>query len=224
VLASSESIEQEKIDINIRRTQAAGGVVPNLFAATWDYPWNTCTCIKAIGWPGPALQPPTLPGRHAGQPPLRPTTGARGRERNCIGDDPANSCYDSVLNNLVARRDANDLWLQSISRPKAGVLCRASPSTKRARNKAKSSSHRACTCGGNASDTQPHNAEVLMCMACEGLWCLIQRGTPGSKYQAPRRSPRRNAPSGGDALRNARGVGDMRLGRPVAPYTDTRAP
>ncbi|SMR45955.1 unnamed protein product [Zymoseptoria tritici ST99CH_1E4] len=111
-----EKIEQEKFDVLINTAAAAPGFVPQTEQARWNYPWNQCLCIKAIGWPGPTMQPPTLPGRNAAQPTLPPATGGAGglRPRNCVGNTAigVDSCYDSILDDLVARRDRNDLWLQ----------------------------------------------------------------------------------------------------------------
>lgn len=226
-VASSEKIEQEKFDVLINTAAAAPGFVPQTEQARWNYPWNQCLCIKAIGWPGPTMQPPTLPGRNAAQPTLPPATGGAGglRPRNCVGNTAigVDSCYDSILDDLVARRDRNDLWLQRVSRAPDGTLCRASRATIRARNKEPSNSHRACRCGGDTSNTQPHNVEVLQCMSCQGMWCLRQLGTPGSKYTS-RRPPRRNTPRAGAPLLHVRGAGNMVFPRPIAAYTDTGGP
>ena len=47
-------------------------------------------------------------------------------------------------NQILARRNANDLWLRETARDQNGVVCRASGRTQNTRNTGKRKAHRAC--------------------------------------------------------------------------------
>ncbi|CZT23874.1 uncharacterized protein RCC_09589 [Ramularia collo-cygni] len=190
----------------------------------WDWPWNTCTCLKEFGWSDQIRQPPDTNDppavvRDPAQPAIRITSGPP-----VMGDEKEFLCIDhghlqAKFGDRRAQRNLNDKWLRETSRSASGKLCIASARTKARRDRPASSSHRACRCGGDA-DTKPYDAEVLLCMACEGLWCLVRKGTPGSKYQNMQtRATRRNAPNPGVTSRS-RNVGNMTLGRARENFTD----
>ncbi|KXT07244.1 hypothetical protein AC578_2422 [Pseudocercospora eumusae] len=234
-----ERLEQEKFfwlifDFNL------GLPSPPWAREVWNYPFNLCTCVRAVGWPGPGAPPvppnhqPAQPaGAGAGaaaavsvQPPVDPLTlpmgatgvfGAAGilKERYCMRD------HGDVLNALLNAKRNNDDWLRTLGRTTDGRLCRASNATKRRRNRNNSSSYRACHCGGDA-DVHPHEAEVLLCMGCGNMRCLVEMGTAGSRYPRPLRSRRTR----GQTTTNGpqpRGAGSNALGRPRGNFVDNRA-
>lgn len=196
----------------------------------WNYPRNTCSCLKEFGWVGETRQPPNsnffnIAGiaphvRHGAQPALPVTSGppaplrlGREKEYNCW------ECFAITMFLLLTERNRNDEWLRTTARAASGKLCIASARTKARRDTAASSSYRACRCGADV-DTRVYEPEVLLCMGCEGIWILQQKNTPGSKYQSLRQDgrPRRTAPNS-----VSRTTGDMRLRRPRENFSDERA-
>ncbi|EME85951.1 uncharacterized protein MYCFIDRAFT_171789 [Pseudocercospora fijiensis CIRAD86] len=118
-----ERTEQERFarrifDLNI------GVPSPPSARQAWNYPMNLCTCIRAVGWPGPG-QPP-IPANH--QPPQPPggipiaavnvqppvdsvnlpmAPAGMLKERYCLSD------HLDIVNALLAAREANDQTAES---------------------------------------------------------------------------------------------------------------
>ena len=174
-----ERIEQDKFE------EAMATFIPGVFPPPapgrtdpvhmWDYPLNTCGYLMQIGWPANVPVPPNPPGPMAapgviGQPAVAPVRIAA----------PFKLCrtsHDITALNIGARKVLNDTWLRNLSRTADGRLCLASNRTKNRRDSPASSTHRACRCGADV-DTMAHPPEVLQCMACQGLRCLIRKNDP----------------------------------------------
>ena len=219
--SACEIIEQDRFEVAIANFVTPPAAV--ILAGQWDQPTNTCTCLKLIEWQvnlGPPPDPighgpvAAVPGACA-QPPTLPYSGGTNLRRLC------HVCHDGLYDELKAERDLNDEWLRTTSRSADGRLCLASAATKNRRDTLASSSHRACRCGADV-DVPPHLAEVLLCMACSGLRCLVRKSNPGSRYNGLKARARRNVPTAPLAPQS-RGTGNLTLGRPRNQFLDTHA-
>lgn len=110
-----------------RTTKSAVGAPAEQPRTGWSpqWPMKSCTCASFLARTGP------LPG-----------AGGIFDDRWCwthraIAMDP-----------LLARRDANDLWLRTTARDSQGRLCMASRKTMNKRNTVNVACFRACRCGG----------------------------------------------------------------------------
>lgn len=222
--SACERIEQDNFETAIANFTAGPAAV--IAAGQWEQPLNTCTCLKQIGWqrnltalPPDAAAPPVGPPIVGAVPGncLHPPTG------NYTGGPPPRLCVDCHFNTyeqLRATRDLNDDWLRTTSRSADGKLCIASTATKNRRDAPASSSHRACRCGGDV-DVPPHQAEVLLCMACSGLRCLIRKTAPLSRNSGTIVRARRTLANKPPLASQSRGIGDMSLGRVRNQFSDT---
>lgn len=141
---------------------------PNMLEASkWlEYPWSTCTCHY---WLGMTRRP--YPIGHQAPGAANPTHTLLWTTKNpriCL------SHRQSIWQQLVAKRDSNDLWLQNIHLENGlgTKLRRATPAEKLQRVQV-GGYWRACRCGSeidhfDAQGNEIHSPRILQCLACEG--------------------------------------------------------
>lgn len=167
-----EGAEQAKYHFYLNNqgtvTTMAARPAPALFAQM-NWPVITCTCDWQLGRIGPV-------------PALGPALDPRW-------------CYDDVRarrDDLIQTRNLVDAWLRTAARDVNGRTCHVSGHRLNSRLSRRRASYRACRCGAEV-DTTIANAEVWMCMACQGLWHVALPGTPISRYQPPFRDINKRA-------------------------------
>lgn len=123
-----------------------------------EYPWSTCTCYYWLG-----LIRPTRLAAPAG------LVWDVENPRICL------SHRQQILNDLNAKRDANDSWLQNIFMGRTG-LRRVLPAARK--DRVRRGWWRACRCGEDidhfdAQGNEIHVPQIFQCLGCEGTRNLV---------------------------------------------------
>lgn len=122
--------------------------------------------------------------------------------------------WDSIRtgnNGMVQVRNRNKEWLRTVAVDNNGVLCRASAARLVSRAGADPNRYnRGCRCGREINPN--NNAQVYLCMVCEGIWEVQAMAWPPVK-------PPTNAHLTHGMTVDAHGNRELRLSRPRAAHT-----